>query len=422
MYKLAAIIVFATAFLISANFQGYVQSLRIGIYEYHVFMPVIPLLLALAIFTGNWRKLQLSTVLYILWWVGLCLVVTASLIFVNADTGAVSKASQMVAAGLISVTFVMVAQNPLVAKAGMLGVAAAVFAAAGISLAEFLDPSFNMIIDQRYQTRTLEDGVQRVGGLHVNPNLNACIMALGMFAAAFVIPLRLRLIFCMLVGAAVFTTVSRGGIVTWTLAIVMLAMLGQFSIGRATSWLMGIFIVFGLSLLLVSGTIPKYLENSGIDDLMTENMVDRLSTNFFTQEDGSTSSRKDLIVAAAELYSENPILGAGLTSAAQLGELQLPAHNTILDIAAELGTFGVLTYLSIILVVAHSKSTKAAAFLILFLLQNMFIDSLLIKSALVFILPAGIILLIKLDQTVTVSKRRKHRRKRQGKRSIYRYT
>lgn len=422
MHKIAAVLIFATAFLISANAQVYIQSLRIGIYEYHIFLPIIPLQIALVLATGNWRKPHAATLLYILWWVIIFLVIIASLLFVDAGTAAVSKASQIVSAALISISFLLAAQHPSVAKAGLLGIAAAVIAASGVSLAEFIDPSFNMVVDQRYETRTLEDQVQRVGGLHVNPNMNASIMVLGMFAAAFLVPLQLRLIFCIVVGAAIFTTVSRSGILSWVLAMTMLTMLGQFSMGKLMTKVLGIFVAITLTTFLISNTLPDILESAGLDELMTDNMVERLSSNFFTQDDGSTSSRKNLVMAAGELYSQHPILGSGLNSATQLGEWKLTAHNTVMDIAAELGTLGVLAYLSIILIVVYFKSTKAAGFLVLFFFQNMFIDGLLNKSALSYILPAGVVLLIQLDQKRLSSQRRKYRKKKQNRKSAYRFS
>lgn len=416
MYKLAAFSIFATAFLITANMQGYIHSLRIGIYAWQIYFSVIPVQFALILALGSWRTLQPTTLTYIFWWCSLIFTVGISLVFVKADAGAVTVASQMVTIGIISSSFLILTQHTAVAKAGFYGIAAAVIVASGVSLAEFMDPSFNAILDQRYQKRTLEDEIQRVGGLYVNANLNACVMVLGMFATVFAIPARYRLLFCLFVGAGIFTTVSRSGMTSWVLAMTMLFMLGQFSTRYVISKIVALGVALTLVVVIFTGAVPEFLIFTGLDQLMTEQMVSRVSSNFFSQVDGSTTGRKYLALEAIELYSQHAILGVGLGGASELGETALAAHNTVLDIAAELGTVGVLVYLSVIFIVFYTKSIKAAAFLILYFFLNMFIHGLMSKPALAFILPAGVILLSRLDlKRMALSERVRKKRKNRSR-------
>lgn len=416
MYKLAILGIFATAFLMTANMQIYIHSLRLGIYSWHIFVPVVPFQIALAFMLGNLLRLNLATRLFMLWWLLLLILMAVSLALVNDSEAAIARASQYTIIALMSMSFVAVTQQPALIKAGVYGIAAAITVAAGVSIAEFINPDFNMVVDQRYESRTREGEIQRVGGLYVNANLNARVMALGMFVCAFFLPRRLRLLFCLLIGAGVFTTVSRSGISTWIMAFVMLFVLGQMSSGRIMARILGLTTVVIVAAALSAGKIPEMLEAAGLDEYMDQGMMERLSSSFFSQEDDSTSGRRDLARHAIELYAENAFLGAGLNGSANLGETDLGPHNTMLEIAAELGTGGLLVYLGIFIIPFYMRSPKAGAYLAIYFFSSMFGHGLLAKPSLAFIIPAGIVLLSDLDHRIRNSSRRvRKKRKRRSR-------
>ena len=307
-----------------------------------------------------------------------------------------------------------------------MGIAFATFTAAGISYAEFLNPDFTAIVDQRYEHDKIREGeITRVGGLHINSNSNARFLAFGMFVSCFFLPQRLRLLFCLFVGAAVFTTVSRSGMLTWALAMVMLAYLGQLGSGKIHTKLIGIVGISALGLLLTTGQIPKLIESTGMDEFMSEQMITRLSSGFFNQEDESTAIRKDLIALSLEMYADNPILGTGPGQSRALGDVGLGSHNMILQIAAEFGTVGLIAYFSLLLIPLSLRSSKATCFFILFTVSGMFAHDLLVKAVMAFILPAGIVLLSKLDlqqhkSRARSSNSRKRRRRRSSRPDVAR--
>ena len=75
--------------------------------------------------------------------------------------------------------------------------------------------------------------VGRSAGLYVNPNISGEALVLGMILGITALPTWYRGAFILLVGAGVFATYSRAGLVGWVIAVGGL-MLGRFiEIGRA---------------------------------------------------------------------------------------------------------------------------------------------------------------------------------------------
>lgn len=418
MRSIALFTVFFTAFLITANAHGYVQSLRLSVVAWHIFIPVIPLHLLLAVFMGYLHKPDRATVLYYLWWLIFFFVVGMSIVFVDGGNAALAEATRYATFAGIGLSFLAVVQSRAFAVAGALGIASATLVAAGTSFAEFLDPNFTMIVDQLFEYNAIkEDTIGRSGGLHINPNSNARFMTLGMFVSCFFLQNKFRLVFCVIVGAAVLTTVSRSGLMTWALAIVMLFALGQFSKDRVHAKFIGFFIVATLGLLLSTGQIPKLIVALGLDGYMSEAMIERVSTGFFNQEDGSSSVRKALIPLAIDMYANNPILGAGLGGSRSLGDTELGSHNTVLQIAAEMGTLGLLCYLGLFLIPLILKSKNGFYFCVLFTFSAMFAHGTMYQTSLAFIFPVGLVFLSKSDHTASQFSKSNPRRRRRRKRT-----
>lgn len=381
-------------------------------------MPIIPIHLALALLMGTLFKADRAAILYYLW-AGLFLLVVALSVALSADSSGISEANRYASTIGIGLTFVAAVQHRTLATAGALGIALATCAAASISFAEFFNPEYTAIVDQRYENDAIKENViSRVGGLHVNPNTNARIMTFGMFVSCFFLPKHLRLLLCLFVGAAVFTTVSRSGMLTWAIAMVMLTALGQFSSGKAFTKLFGFIGVGALGLLIVTGQVPKVLEATGLEEFMTGSMLDRVSSGFISQESSSTDVRLELVPLAIELYSQNPIFGAGVGQSKELGDTGQGPHNAFLEVAAELGTVGLVVFLFLFLIPILLKSPKAICFITLFAFSCMFGHGILVKATLAFILPTGIVLLSRLDsqqqkaRQVRSQKGRRRRRRR----------
>ena len=423
MHAISKIAVFAAAFAITANMQEYVHSLRVGIYSWHIFVPVIPVLTLLAIANGIITKPDRPTRVYYLWCILFLLTIVSSVVLVESGGSAISHATRYTTNFLIGMSFLALVQDRKLATAGALGVAFATIIAAGVSFAEFLNPDFTMIVDQRYVRESIKEGViSRVGGLHINPNSNARLMVLGMFVSSFFLQQKFRLLFCIFVGAAVFTTVSRSGILTWTTAMILLLVLGQLTPGKNFLKIVGLGGITIMGLLLTSGQIPTIINSLGLNEYMSEGMVERLSSGFFSQGDGSTNTRLDLYSYGFEIYADHPILGAGLGSTADLGGTGYSTHNSLLEISAELGTVGLLIILSLFMITLSLKSPKATCFMIVLTLSSMFAHGVYQNPALSFILPIGVILLSKLDQpgkSPAVNRQRKRRRisRRPGERT-----
>ena len=413
MTRLAAIGIFATVFLMTANLQIYIHSLRIGLYSWHIFLPVIPIQILIALALGTWMRIDRASILFIGWWMTLLVIMGASILFVDSGARAISEVSRQFTVALMSITFMIVVQRPALVKSAMYAICCAIILAAGVSVLEFINPDINVITDRVFEQVAIEGKVQRPGGLHVNPNANARVMALGMFVSVFFLPQRFRFIFCLITGVGIFVTVSRAGISAWAIAMVFVGILGQFGNGKHAVKIFGLVFIVGMASALATGQIPIFLEKTGIDQYMTVDMTERLSGNFFSQDDDSTGARTRLAQLAIEKYSEHALFGSGIGSAMNLGDMQLGPHNTLLKIAVELGTLGALSFIAIIAIPFYLRSTKAAAFVFLHFYLSMFSDSSLSLPTLAYILPAGTVLLGLLDQKKRyASRKRRSRRKR----------
>jgi len=412
MQRIAVVLIFFTTFIITANMHMYIHSLRLGIYSWQIFVPVIPIQLFLVAALGNWKRLDSPTIQYMTWWALLLVTMALSFVFVQDSQKAYGIFVQYITIATISLTFLAVVQQPILVKSAAYAITAACVIAAGVSFIEFMNPDFNMIVDQRYESKAKDGVVGRVGGLYQNPNNNARLMTLGMFVSAFFIPQRYRMPLCIFVGCAVFTTLSRSGMLTWGLAMMLLSMLGQFAPGKIAAKIAGIGTVALLASALTLGLIPVFLEKTGLDEFMTPSMIERVSTSFFEQADGSTESRDILLSAGLELYSNNAFTGTGLGGSTDLADTGLGPHNTPLEIAIELGTIGLLIYMSMVLIPLGKKSVKGLAFVGLFTVSSLFSHGLLDYPSLAFILPAGIVLLSRLDAKSNLKSKRRKRRRR----------
>ena len=412
---LVSLVIFLTSFMHVSNFSNYVLSLRIGYVQWHFWAAAIVMCVALAVFSGRAFKVPKPWLPY-LYWAGLFLGVCAlSILVVDSGTSAIQA---MVSYGWFfasSLVLLLIIRNPMDIKACGLGVVAGVILLAVLSIMEFLDPNFQVIVDAYFEDKVLVGEVNRVGALYENSNENGIAMVLGMFVGQFFLPVRLRFLFFIIVGAAVFGTVSRTSITIWALAVVLSLMLGYGSKSRLTG-LFGLGLVVFLGYLLVSGQVPILMTELGMGELLSTDMRNRLSENFFTQQDGSTQARLQVAQDAWRLFVENPFKGIGVgTSDAIDG---LGTHNQHLKIASELGILGFLVYAGLTAVAVYSRSLVALIFLLLYTaigftnhgMMNYTVHAVLIPTALVFI-PA----LHKFEKEQRKSTRKKRRRRRSSK-------
>ena len=213
-----------------------------------------------------------------------------------------------------------------------------------------------------------QNGGRLSGGVG-DPNFTAAVLipaiALGLFMA--LAPGRSRLYRALLLGTSglcmvgVFLTQSRGGVI----ALGVVFLLAVVFAGRARGQILGVSLV-------VASTAAIYLAI-----LAPPHALGRLSDI----RGGGGTGRTDLWAIATQVYKAHPILGIGLgnftvvsANYAVLTDTDLPradvvvsqrapVHNTYLEIAAELGTVGILLLLGLFGVVfeATRRGVQRAA-------------------------------------------------------------
>jgi O-antigen ligase len=184
-----------------------------------------------------------------------------------------------------------------------------------------------------------------VGGMFENPNdLATALDLLLPFAVALTLIskglARLFYLVCAAVLAiGVLFTLSRGGFLGLIAASgVLLWKLGRW---RRLKTTLGVALICGILLAVMPGGYGA-----------------RIVTIFNTEQDqtGSAQQRRELLERAASVAISHPIVGVGMGNFHIYSIREKAAHNSYLEIAAELGVMGLIAYL--ILIFAPLRSLR----------------------------------------------------------------
>jgi O-antigen ligase len=189
-------------------------------------------------------------------------------------------------------------------------------------------------------------GLRIVGlgeGLFGNPNdLAICLNMLLPLTIVLGLTCRglTRLIFlgsAFVMAAGIMCTYSRGGFLG--LIFSLLFMLWKLSRRKRIRTMILVFVSVAVLLPVLPGSYGK-----------------RVLTIFDSDSDttGSSNDRKELLIAGVNLAMNHPIIGVGVGNFPIYSIHDLVAHNSYVEIAAELGVFGLLAYLLVILLPLRS--------------------------------------------------------------------
>src|SRR5262245_775799 len=176
-----------------------------------------------------------------------------------------------------------------------------------------------------------------VGGMFSNPNdLATALDCLLPLAIALTIVSKggarlLYLICAAVIAIGVLVTLSRGGFLGLiALGGVLLWKLGR---GRRLKTMLAAALICGVLLAATPGGYGN-----------------RIATIFNTDQDqtGSAQERRELMERAAYIAIHHPIIGVGMGNFHLYSIREKAAHNSYLEIAAELGAIGLIAYLIII--------------------------------------------------------------------------
>lgn len=413
LHSAVATMAFLLTIVFVTNLPAYVLTWRIGIFPYHFFIGGSVLFLFSALLAGGFQKIPRANALLIGWFSLLNFLMLISLLLVSNIKVSQDAFVNIALFSIIAITFILMAKDPKILKACGTAVAISVSILVAVSFIEFLNPDFNIIDDVMFASKGTEGKVQRVGGLYENPNANGYAIALGMFVGQYFLPRNIRFIFAILAGFAVLTTVSRSAIMLWTLIIFCSIWTGAYSKHRVPAKIFAIFMTTGLATLLVTGQVPALIESAGLEQLVNKGMIERLSGDFLSQEDGSSASRRDLISQNIEIFTSNPIVGVGLGGSNSIEfDAQLGSHNMLLKMGVELGIIGILVYLSLLIVPLLAKSAQGTMFVIFYFFMNMFTHTSLEKPIFSILIPISILYFSSINLQKNKPKRKRKRRSR----------
>lgn len=399
------------SFFFVSNLQTLVTENTSGIQHYHQYIVAIVICILLGAFTKMIIQADRASYLYISWYATFIGVCAVSLLIVKNDQAAIDQFINYSWFAGLSCAFLLVIQRPDLMKAAGLGVLAASLVKAGISLFEFFNPDLVLL----GSTEDVAGTIGRSPGLHYDPNRNGHALVLSMFVAQFFIPRHLRLPFALLIGAAVLCTFSRSSMLAWGLAVVFSTLLGYHGSGSYILKSVALALVGAAGYIIASGMAPQLIIDWGLAEFVNENMMDRLTGSLFGQEDESNVARIEIAQAGWQMYASNPWTGAGLGATAQLLDTGAivygGVHNTLLDIAAELGTLGAITFLCLGLLPFLTNSSSCLLFALLYFFTAMFAHTQLEEAFIAILLPMGVLHLNRHQNRSGRSRRRRRRRR-----------
>lgn len=406
LYGIIVMLASLLTLIFVTNFQAYVHSLRIGLLPYHWYVAASVIFLFFALLSGRFQRLPRTNLIIIGWFVALLFLLSCSLIFVSNTPSSLRAFNSIAMFSSLAISFTLLVSEPKITNSCGRAVAIAVIVLAVISFIEFFNPNFNAIDDVMFESKGTEGLIQRVGGLFENPNANGYALALGMFVGQYFVPLKLRFVFAILVGAAILTTVSRSAMLLWSIIVFVSFWIGTYSKGRVLSKLIAIILIGVLTTLLITGQIPLLIESFGLESYFSPQMIDRLSGSFFIQEDASTDARVGIVSQELERFASNPLFGSGLGSS---GSADLGTHNMALAMAVELGVFGLILYFALLAIPVAVKSVHGTLFVVFYFFANLFTHTSFEKPIFAILIPLSI---LAFTQKVNHTKRRKKRRRR----------
>lgn len=408
---IARIAVFTVVLVLVTNFARVILGARIGILPYHVHFFGAGVFFTFAILSGRFFRLSKANLAVLIWLGCLLMLMVGSLLLVSNDNIAVETFIAVTRFIVMAGTFTVLMQNRELLSAAGYGALLAVIVSMVVSYMEFFDPEFRVLRDVMFVTDADKIGPQRVSGFHADPNANGTLMVLGLFVTQYFLPKPLRFTFALLIGAAVFTTASRGSLLLWLMVIFTSFWFGAYSKGRVFSKVVGLCVAVGFTLLISTGQVPVIVSSLGLEEFMNRGMIERLSSGFLSQEDDSTNARLQIAAENLEKFGDHPLTGAGL-GASVSDEFAIGSHNMLLRMGSELGILGILVYLSLLVVPLVAKSKEGFLFVVFFYVSNMFTHTAFEKSTFAILVPLAVIYFAAQPSAAKTRRRRRHRKSR----------
>ena len=229
----------------------------------------------------------------------------------------------------------------------------------------------------------------RSAGLYVNPNISGQQLVMGMVLSVFVVPKKLRWLYCLFVATGMILTFSRGAIILWMLAVLGLAWINVFVLPKKLSvTAIGVGVVL-LSAALAAGDWVGVFKSSGLNDYLNSNTTSRISQSFLDQNDYSSMTRRYVAERGIAMILDKPLLGRGV-GATQNTETAISPHNMYILLGIEYGIVGILMLCALIWLLWSARNERSRIIAVLYAVGGFFSHNNLDQLTVILVLALAI--------------------------------
>jgi len=231
----------------------------------------------------------------------------------------------------------------------------------------------------------------RAAGLYGNPTISAKVLALAMVGAVPVLPARLRLLFCAVVGVGIILTFSRAGWILWALGVTGLSVTGhiKFRYKKITAAMVASLAGFLLYALL-TGTLLSHMTSVGLDKFLTPDTLERMGGRGHSFGDDSANSRAAIAMYAWRAFQDAPWIGHGSGYTMEWGHIE--PHNMYLAMAANGGLLGLMLFFGLLIMVWRHSNPLGKVLCILYAFSSLTSHNNLDQPAMIYMLALALAL------------------------------
>lgn len=218
-------------------------------------------------------------------------------------------------------------------------------------------------------------GMWRPGGLHIDPNTSSCALVMGMVVTNQYVRPKYRIVYQVFVFLGIVMTLSRGGLVEWGAAIILLYVFGRERAAQSKSMLFIAICLVGLTI----SPIGQGLVDGFIESTPQASRLFGLGDSEELEED----SRFVLVQEAWTRIERHPFVGSG-TGMAEIYEdgAWYGPHNMYLLFMMQFGMWSALIYVALAFVLARLDRRRwffSIPLAVTFLLVGMFDHNVLVQ-------------------------------------------
>lgn len=378
---LSKIVAFFVPFIFISNLYSVITKFGFGIVSFHSYILAFFLFLLLFYKNGSSRlaltQQSFRFVLVHVFFMFTCLC-SVFLVSGGGEGDAQEAFDQLLSYGwmsLLAVGFVVTYRYADTMLYLAWGVFSALVLVCFFNVYEFLNPEFRV-----YAGSTEEDVVvgkaTRISGLYRNQNNSARAIVFSLFVVCYFVSRRLSIVLILLAFFPVLVTFSRAGIVGWGLLLFIALAFDKRGRLKVLGVAISLLCLASISYLFSSGQLAQLLTSSEIESSMNENMLNRVTGNVFTQDDSSSDYRRDAALQALNAFADNPLFGVGLGGFKTDAFEALRSHNTILQLASELGIVGIMAFVFFVVLPFAQRFRFGVAYSLLIVFFSLFTHTL----------------------------------------------